>query len=71
MHPSMGNSGLKTKENLQLSSILNTTEDYSHTQPSSGWPELHQGPACTDCHWDWEGKRREHSSLSDIDSEIQ
>ena len=32
------------KGNLQHRSLSNTTELYSHTQPSPGWPGLHQDP---------------------------
>ena len=31
-------------ENLQHRSLSNTTELYSHTQPSPRWPGLYQGP---------------------------
>ena len=34
----------KMKGNLQHRSLYNTTELYSHTQPSPGWPGLHQEP---------------------------
>ena len=34
----------KIKETLQYRSLSNTTELYNHTQPSPGWPGIHQGP---------------------------
>jgi len=34
----------KMKANSQYKLLFNTAKLYSHTQPTPGWPSLHQGP---------------------------
>ena len=61
----------KMKGNLQHKSLSNTTELYNHTQPSPGWPGLHQDPRpLVQLFIVLEKSSKQKQTLVDCDSEI-